>query len=202
VNVPVSAARRVAQLGYEYDCYSEPPRPHKFSERDLAAARQMPEVTVASVSGGPVLAPNAVVLPLAPVAEGERTATPLARRVDALAPGRQIYLVLKGLRVTFASSATYGLYLDLPKGATPSGGSDPHFVGVLPIMRGHTHGAQMAFNVTETLLKLNKNKMLDARGNTISIIPSGMPAAIAGAEKDVHGGAGTAKIEQIALVER
>jgi hypothetical protein len=60
----------------------------------------------------------------------------------------------------------------------------------------------MAFNVTETLLRLNKDKMLDARGNTISIIPNGIPAAIAGAEKDPHGGAGEAKIEQIALVER
>jgi hypothetical protein len=53
---------------------------------------------------------GAVVLPLPPVAaEGERTAAPLVRRVEALAPGRQIYLVLKGLRANLATSAAYGV---------------------------------------------------------------------------------------------
>lgn len=204
VKVPVSAATRVSQLGYQYDGYSVPPKPHKLSKQDLGAARQMPEVMVASASGGPILAPGAVVLPLpALAAEAKGTAMPLARRVEELRPGRQIYLVVKGLRASLATSAAYGIYFDLPKGARPSGGSDPHFVGVLPIMRGHAHGAQMAFNVTETLLKLNGNKMLGAKENTISIIPSGMPVVGTGAEKDLAGGAsGTAIIEQIALVER
>lgn len=203
VNVPVGAAKRVSQLGYQYDSYSVPPEPRKFSDPELATARQMPEVMVAAASGGPILAPSAVVLPLPlVVAEGGRTATPLARRVEALPPGRQIYLVLKGLRANVATSAAYGVYFDLPKGAMPSGG-DPHFVGALPIMRGHAHGAQMAFNVTETLLKLNGNKMLAVKENTVSIIPNGMPAARVGAEKDLRGGTPTtAIVEQIALIER
>jgi len=204
VNVPVGGADRVYQLGYQYDGYSVPPRPRDFSDRDLAAARQMPEVMVAAASGGPILAPGVLELPLPPVvADGKRTAIPLARRVEGLAPGRQIYLVLKGLRGKLASSVAYGVYFDLPKGAPPSSGSDPHFVGALPIMQGHAHGGQMAFNVTETLLKLNGNKMLGAKENTISIIPNQMPAALARAEIPYcEGIPTTATIDQIALIER
>ena len=97
VNVPVSGAARVAQLGYQYDTYSVPTT-SQFSDADLNAARRMPKVMVASASGGPILKPDAAVLPLPVVAEGRRTATPLARRVEALAPSRQIYLVIKGLQ--------------------------------------------------------------------------------------------------------
>ena len=203
---PVSAGARTSQLGYQYDSYSVPPNPVSVSERDIKAARRMPMVMVASSTGGPVLGAraNGVVLALPAVTGGgERTAMPLARRVEALAPGRQIYLVLKEMHADPKTTAAYGVYFDLPNGAIPSGGSDPHFVGALPFMRGHVHGTQMAFNVTKTLVKLNENKMLGAKESTISIIPNLMPVAGAGAKKDLPGAASTAPmIGQIALIER
>ena len=204
VNVSVSASKRVSQLGYQYDSYSVPPKSGKASDPQTDAANRMPEVMVAAASGGPILAPGAAALPLPPVvAEGERTAMPLTRRVEALPPGRQIYLVLKGVRANVATSTAYGIYFDLPKGIAPSGGSDPHFVAALPVMRGHAHGSQMAFNITETLLRLNGNKMLGAKENTISIIPNGIAAAGTLSEKDLCGKAiAGATIEQIALIER
>ena len=122
-----------------------------------------------------------------------------------------------------ATSTAFGIYFDLPKGATPSKGIDPHFVAALPIMRGHAHSDQMAFNVTETLLRLNADKMLGAKENTISIIPNRVTGAALFTEKDLLGsaakrvessanvirrsatGSGNTAIptvEQIALIER
>lgn len=186
VQVPVSAATRVSQLGYAYDSYALPPNPVRFSQRELERARAMPRVTAALASGGVALGAGAAVVPLTPVAAAaERTATPLTRRVQELAPGRQIYLALHGLRAKANPNVAYGLYLDLPQGATPSGASDPHFAGGLGFAAGVGGGDpafccnldRPAYNITETLRRLNADKMLGAKGNAITIAPTGTPAA-------------------------
>ncbi|MBI3796463.1 MAG: tyrosinase family protein [Deltaproteobacteria bacterium] len=187
VQVPVSAATRVSQLGYSYDNYAVPPKLVKFSQQELEKARAMPQVTAALGPGGVTLGAGAAVVPLTPVAAmAEPTAMPLARRVQSLAPGRQLYLILKELQAKANPNVLHGLYFDLPQGATPSGANDPHFVGGLTFseaigtdhtLHDHVHGSTFAFNITETLQKLNANKMLGATANAITIVPTGTPAA-------------------------
>lgn len=183
----------------------------------------MPQVMVAAATGGPILAPDAAVLPLpAVVADGKQTTIPLTRRVEGLAPGRQIYLVFKGLRAEPVSSSAYGIYFDLPKGAVPADGSDPHFVAALPMLSGHAHGKEMAFNITETLLRLNANKLPRDRENTVSIVPNRTSADVkaemsirSAAAKRVSSSGGIicrsstssgafdgATVEQVALIEQ
>ena len=224
VNVAVSDAQRISQLGYQYDNYSRPPSPILGSSTQQAEpGRQMPQVMVAAATGGPILAPDAAVLPLpAVVTDGKQTTIPLTRRVEELAPGRQIYLVFKGLRAEPVSSSAFGIYFDLPKGAVPADGSDPHFVAALPMLSGHAHGKEMAFNVTDTLLRLNANKLLRDRENTVSIVPNRTSADVkaemnsrAAAAKRVGSSGGIicrsstgsgafdgATVEQVALIEQ
>jgi tyrosinase len=182
--VPVSAAIRTYQLGYTYDSYAVPPRPLKFSERELEKARAMPPVTAALGPRGVTLGADATVVPLTPVAAAAAgSAMPLARRIETLAPGRQIYLTLEGLRAKGNPNAAYSLSLDLPQGAMPSGTSNPHFVGVLvfpnavgrdPAFCGSLN--RPAYNITEALQRLNAGGLLGATANAITITPLGTPS--------------------------
>ena len=103
------------------------------------------------------------------------------RKIEALAPGRRIYLVVRDLRVTEQPGVLYRVYLDLPPDAKP-GRTDPHYAGTLNFFNAAEPGATIAkdpmffsYDITTLLRNLRAHRLLFDQ-TTVTIIPSGTPA--------------------------
>ena len=114
-----------------------------------------------------------------------KNAQTLAARITALEPGHHLYLVLKDLRVKQQPGILYRIYLDLPANAKP-GQRDPHYVGRLnfygaaesaEVRSANTSNATFfSFDITASLRILQNQKLL-SDDTTVTIMPSGAPAA-------------------------
>jgi tyrosinase len=106
----------------------------------------------------------------------------LASRVQALASNRHIYLVLREPRAEVQPDTLYHIYLALPHGTKPEKGG-PYDVGTLnfynavPLEGGATASGQFrSFDVTGLLKNLQQRNALSDQ-TTVTIVPSGFPAA-------------------------
>ncbi|MBV8200871.1 MAG: hypothetical protein JOZ15_09640 [Acidobacteria bacterium] len=149
------------------------PMPMKILARSAAAV---------SLGTGPVTVPLTAV------------GTSLAARVDALAPGRALYLVVRGLTAAEAPGVLYSVYLDLPAGAKP-GENDPRRVGIIHFYDARPPGAANApdaespvntdaekmffsFDLTPVAQALRRRGQLAER-TTLTFIPEGVPTPTA-----------------------
>jgi tyrosinase len=129
-----------------------------------------------------------VVVPLADAGK------PLAARVDTLAPGRSLYLVVRGLTAVEPPGVLYGIYLDLPAGAKP-GVNDPRRAGIINFYGARPPGAANApdaespvntdaekvffsFDLTPMAQALRQRGQLAER-TTLTLIPEGVPTPTA-----------------------
>lgn len=186
VTAPVAGANSVAQLGYQYDNYFQPPGTAPVvasaTPRALLAARpsEVRAVAAAPLTLGAQRVRTSLNLPAAPLS-GART-----MQFAAPAASRNLYLVLAGIMLPAdPGDVVYNVYIDLPEGAAP-GPNDPHYVGTLNffhIMVGHghmaaadafSHHSAAAFNVTATIRRLQGGNRL-AQQATVTLIPSGKP---------------------------
>ena len=121
----------IVPLGYSYDRL-EPVPPCPVTEESLE-----PEVLHASSTAPVVLGQrvNATRLESAQGAEAD----PLAVRVeDALAAGRQLFLVLRGLETQLQPGVLYHVYLELPAG-TEGQPPETHLVGTINFFDAEQH---------------------------------------------------------------
>lgn len=139
--------------------------------------------TIAAVEGPVVLSTGSARVALQPISTtAQRT---LASRIQALAPGHRIYLVLKGLQVVKQPGTLYRLYLDLPSDAKPSR-NDPHYIGTLNFfnaVKSSGFGAPttqnslfFSYDITATVKNLQARRLL-SDSNTITIFASRTPNA-------------------------
>jgi hypothetical protein len=108
----------------------------------------------------------------------------LASRITALSSNRRVYLVLRELRAEAQPDALYHIYLNSPAGSKPEKGS-PYDVGAVnfynavPLGGGAPAGGQFrSFDVTGLLKNLQQRNAVTDR-TTVTIVPSGVPAAAA-----------------------
>lgn len=128
------------------------------------------------------------------------------KSLDALTPGRSLYLVVRGLTATEQPGVLYSVYLDLPAGAKPAE-NDPRKVGILDFYSARPPGAPNApdaespvnrddekvffsFNITPAVRALRQRGQLTDR-TTLTLIPEGAPVP-----------AGKAVIGHLELVEQ
>jgi hypothetical protein len=130
----------------------------------------------------------------APLTLGSRSATTplaplggdgasLATYLEALAPGRSLYLVARGLTSAEPPGVTYTVYLDLPAGATPTA-NDPRRIGSLnfynagdpaaPIPRGIEPFYSFDLTAVARALRSQGQGQLAGR-TTVTLIPQGAP---------------------------
>lgn len=113
---------------------------------------------------------------------------PFAARVQSLAEGRRLFLIVKDLRTERQPGVLYDLYLELPADAKGDKRKD-YFVGSLNFFHAAGHGRHeqkqrakkgaekfLSFNITELAKKLHSQKIL-AEKATLTIVPAGQPAA-------------------------
>ncbi|HVS80115.1 MAG TPA: hypothetical protein VHE60_00100 [Pyrinomonadaceae bacterium] len=134
---------------------------------------------------GPVrLGSGSARVTLEPVAEANTERRTLAARIEALARGRHIYLVVRDLRVVGQPGVLFRLYLDLPSDAKPIR-TDPHYVGALNFFNAAEAGRFdapnekspmfVSYDITRVLRNLRAQKLLSDQ-TTVTIIPTGTPA--------------------------
>jgi len=153
-------------------------------DRLAAMDTERTDMLATTASGGPIalgaVPVRAVLQP--PAAAG----APLAARIQALGAGRQIYLVLRGLRAQEQPGIVYNLYLALPSGAAPRE-NDPRYVGTLNFFNavplpgaeppsGEGAPQEYSFDVTELVEALQARKAL-SDPLTVTIVPAGTPAS-------------------------
>jgi hypothetical protein len=119
--------------------------------------------------------------PAAEPGTGQRT---LATRINTLAPGRHIYLVVRDLRVVGQPGVLFRLYLDLPTNAKPVR-TDSHYVGALNFYNAAEAGRFdapndkspmfVSYDITRVLKNLQAQKLLSDQ-TSLTIIPTGPPA--------------------------
>jgi hypothetical protein len=159
----------------------------------LAAGRSswsepLPMKILARSAGAVALGAGPVVVPL------PSTGASLATRLDILAPGRSLYLVVRGLTATEAPGVLYSVYLDLPAGARPAA-NDPRQVGIIDFFSARPPGAPNApdaespintdaekmffsFDVTPAMRALRQKGQLPEEA-TLTFIPQGSPVPTA-----------------------
>ena len=115
---------------------------------------------------------------------------PLSQQLESLAPGKSLYLVVRGLTATEAPGVLYSVYLDLPAGARPAE-NDPHKVGIIHFFNARPPGAANApdaespvntdaekvffsFDVTPAVRALRERGGLQ-EATTLTFIPDGQP---------------------------
>jgi len=141
------------------------------------------------------VAPSDVALGRTPVRVriGPSRGPSIGSRVDALRPGRRLYLVLRGFRTEEPPSTVYHVYLDLPAGAKPAE-DDPRYVGTINFYEsyggGNTDDKFRSFDVTDVARSLRARGFLKD-GTTITILPGTDP-----------GEGAKARISRIELVEQ
>lgn len=135
--------------------------------------------------GGPVsLSADTARVTLGPAAESSTEQRTLGARIETLARGRHIFLVVRDLQVVGQPGVLFRLYLDLPSDAKPVR-TDPHFVGALNFYNAAEPGRVdvpnqknpmfVSYDVTRVLRNLRALKLLTDQ-TTLTIIPSGTPA--------------------------
>jgi hypothetical protein len=123
-------------------------------------------VASTELAGGPV----SVTLSPPPSQQG----TNLVSRLNSLATGERIYLVLRDLATQQQPGVLYHVYLDLPAGNSAPAKDDPHFVGVVNFYNARAEGSPgffRSFDVTDQLRNLQKQGLLSDQ-TTVTIIPS------------------------------
>ena len=115
---------------------------------------------------------------------------PLSQQLESLAPGKSLYLVVRGLTATEAPGVLYSVYLDLPAGASPTE-NDPHQVGIIHFFNARAPGAAnepdaessvntdaekvfFSFDVTPAVRALRQRGWLQ-EATTLTFIPDGQP---------------------------
>jgi hypothetical protein len=146
----------------------------------IVAGGQAMESTIVAKAAKPVALAAAPVT-VALRASGPRT---LGARVDALAAGRRLVLVVSDLRADGQPGAGYRVYLDLPRDAKTSG-RERHFAGDINFYNALIGGvgsadSRFSFDITEVARFLRKQKQL-CEPTTVTFIPDGRPAAKANA---------------------
>jgi hypothetical protein len=136
--------------------------------------------------GGPVsLGGGSARVTLEPAAESGTAPRTLAARIETLARGRHIYLVVRDLQVVGQPGVLFRLYLDLPSDAKPIR-TDPHYVGALNFYNAAEAGRFdtpneknpmfVSYDITRVLRNLRAQRLLNDQ-TTVTIIPSGIPAS-------------------------
>jgi hypothetical protein len=155
-----------------------------FAACQSSRSEPMPMKILAKNAAPVTLGAGPVVASLAP------TGKSLAAQLDALAPGRSLYLVVRGLTATEQPGVLYSVYLDLPAGARPAE-NDPRKVGILDFYSARPPGAPNApdaespinrddekvffsFNITPTVRALRQRGQLTDR-TTLTLVPEGAP---------------------------
>ncbi|HET9212502.1 MAG TPA: hypothetical protein VFR03_19010 [Thermoanaerobaculia bacterium] len=159
-----------------------------FAACQSSRSEPMPMKILAQSSAPVTLGAGPAVASLAP------TGKSLAAQLDALPPGRSLYLAVRGLTATEQPGVTYSVYLDLPPGAKPAG-NDPRKVGILDFFNARPPGAPNApdaespvnrdaeklffsFDITQAARALRQRGQLTER-TTLTLIPDGAPVPTA-----------------------
>jgi hypothetical protein len=154
----------------------------------VTRSEPMPMKILARSTAPVSLGTGSVVVPL--TAAGKS----LAARLDTLAPGRSLYLVVRGLTAVEPPGVLYGIYLDLPAGAKP-GENDPRRVGIIHFYDARPPGAANApdaeshvntdaektffsFDLTPVARALRQRGQLAER-TTLTLVPEGVPTPTA-----------------------
>jgi hypothetical protein len=129
---------------------------------------------IAAATGAVELASARVSIPLKAAGPGGNRR--LADRIRSLQAGQRIYLRIADLTTNEAPGVLYGIYLDLPPGAS----LEPHnryFVGYLNFfdVQGSNRHSFRSFDVTDLLEKLQDQEAL-ASTTTVTISPQQPPA--------------------------
>ncbi|MEA2414492.1 MAG: hypothetical protein QOI58_1149 [Thermoanaerobaculia bacterium] len=143
----------------------------------VAGGGQAMESTIVAKAAKPVA------LAAAPVTVTLRGSA-LAARVDALAAGRRLFLVISDLRASEQPGAGYRVYLDLPRDAKTTG-RERYYAGDINFYNALIGGvgsadSRFSFDITEVARFLRKQKQL-CEPTTVTFIPDGRPAAKANA---------------------
>lgn len=133
------------------------------------AMAQDPGTLAASMSpGGITLGPGPTEVTLAAAGSGS-----VAARLRTVDPGRQIYLTFARAQAQATPAATYNVYLGLPANTTPSGASDPHYVGTLSFFNASSgRPIDMSLNITSHVARLLADGAAFDSAR-VTIIPSG-----------------------------
>ena len=133
------------------------------------AMAQDPGTLAASASpGGITLGPGPTEVTL--VAAGGDS---VAARLRSVAPGRPVYLTFARVLAPTTPAATYNVYLGLPANASPSGATDPHYVGTLSFFNASSGRAiDISLNMASHVARLLAD---GGAGDSarVTIIPSG-----------------------------
>ena len=164
----------IAQLGYTYDAFEAASCPRLIVGINPAL--------LATLASGLKLERTPVRLNLAPVKpkSGAKTIA-LREQVKALAPEKNVFLVLKDVQAAAPPGVHYDVYLDLPEGAKPSHDS-PNYVGTINFFGVTMMNDKMAsmrprtfsLDVTEQV------RALEAHGGlsdtpAVTLVPQGEP---------------------------
>jgi tyrosinase len=117
------------------------------------------------------------------------------------APGKRVFLVVKGLQANVAPGVLYHVYLELPAGTSSVKREDLH-VGILSFFNAvqHDHDGTggpglekvASYDVTDLITKLRSKKQLSGKPS-LTIVPVGQPAAEA---KPVVGSISLVEVDQ------
>ena len=189
----------LANLGYTYDKLETVPDCPTLQSVALALAQT--QTRHATVKVTPVaLGADPVKVTLEPLPEpGNEVAAAMTTRVNALRPGKRLYLVVKDLKASAQPGVLYHLYLELPAEASKEK-LEAHHVGTLNFfnavshemqsMPGHAAAAKKGaekkkvterfyrFDITELAKKLHAQGLLKEKP-ILTIAPAGKPAAAA-----------------------
>jgi hypothetical protein len=107
-----------------------------------------------------------------------------AARVDALAAGRRLFLIVSDLRASEQPGAGYRVYFDLPRGAKTSG-RERYYAGDINFYNALIGGVGSAdtmfsFDITNVARSLRKNGQLTEPA-TVTFVPDARPGAKANA---------------------
>ncbi|MBV8201120.1 MAG: tyrosinase family protein [Acidobacteria bacterium] len=181
----------IKPLGYSYDRL-EPVPACPSSKRSYLVTALATVKTHATLKTPVALGGAAVHATVALKAAGAKAAAApeaFTQRLKTLAPERNLYLVLKGLRTEVQPGVLYDIYLQLPKGTTPGKGAAEHLVGTINFFdTGHgdhtvagagTEAKFFSFDITGLMTNLAAKKLLDTGKLDVTFAPVGQPAAAA-----------------------
>lgn len=158
--------------------------PLTVSSADSSRAGEQPNLI--AVAKGPImLESGATRATLKLITTQSNEGKTLATRINALTPGRHLYLVVRDLRVAEQPGVLYRLYLDLAASEKPRR-TDLHYTGTLNFFNAGESGRVdptsgkdskfFSYDITPTVRALQVRQLLSDE-TTITIIPSGTPVA-------------------------